>query len=95
MNFLEQILGCYFHQDWTDEFENTETVIRAIIELEPTENILSVVREIDDLLGSGNSESQLKEILVGKVGCYFDPNSIGMTYGVWLGKLRNEFAQVL
>lgn len=95
MKALEQILGCYFHQDWTDEFESDEAALRAIIESEPTEQIQSGVREIDELLASSLPEDQLKAILIDKAGCYFDPGAIGMTYGIWLKKLRNDFAQAL
>lgn len=95
MKALEQILGCYFHQDWIDEFESDEAALRAIIESETTEQIRSGVKGIDELLASGLPEDQLKAILIDKAGCYFDPGAIGITYETWLKKVRNDFAQAL
>jgi len=95
MKALEQILGCYFHQDWVDEFESDEVALRAIIDSEPIEQIRAGVMEIDELLASNLSEDQLKTVLMNKFGCYFDPGAIGATYENWLKKLRNDFTRGL
>lgn len=91
---LGQILGCYFHQDWPDEFDGDVTALQAIIDTEPREQIQAVATEIEMLLAAALSEDQLKEILVNKVGCYFDPKSQGATYEQWLRKVHEKFSQV-
>ena len=86
-------MGCYFHQDWLDEFGSYDSVIRSIIESEPVEKIESGMEEIDYLLASDWGEGQLKVILIDQLGCYFDPAADGMTYEFWLKKLHTDFAQ--
>lgn len=89
---LGQLLGCYFHQDWPDEFDGDESALQAIIATESREQIQAGIIEIEMLLALGLSEDQLKEILVNKVGCYFDPESQGATYAQWLRKVREKLA---
>ena len=91
---LGQILGCYFHQDWPDEFESEESVLRAIIESETIEQIRAGVVEIDMLLAAHLPENELREILVNMIGCYFNPESQGISHEQWLKKVREKFAQV-
>ncbi|MFC5743176.1 contact-dependent growth inhibition system immunity protein [Dyella tabacisoli] len=93
LDALGQLLGCYFHQDWPDEFESDAVALRAIVESEPREQISSGVREIDGLLADPPSESALREILVDKVGCYFDPSSQGLSCEQWLRHVRDVFAK--
>jgi hypothetical protein len=89
---LRQLLGCYFHQDWPDEFERDALALQAIVEAEPREQISSGIREIDELLTDLPSESALREILVDEVGCYFDPGSQELSYEQWLRHVRDVFA---
>ncbi|MHA6893540.1 contact-dependent growth inhibition system immunity protein [Ralstonia pseudosolanacearum] len=94
LSVLKQLLGCYFHQDWMDEFNSDEDVLRAISISEPKEAILAGVAEIDDLLVAQISEVDLKIILTETVGCYFDPGSERLTYQQWLMRVRQKLAQV-
>ncbi|WP_047249716.1 contact-dependent growth inhibition system immunity protein [Chromobacterium subtsugae] len=89
---LGQLLGCYFHQDWTDEFDDDMSALRAIVESEPREKVKEGIGEIDELLKSPTSESELRGILTGEVGCYYDPSAEGMTYQQWLRRVREVFA---
>lgn len=95
MKNIEQILGCYFHQDWLDEFGGYDSAIRSIIESEPFDKIRSAIEEVGDLLASDLDEDRLRVILIDQLGCYFDPATDGMTCEFWLKKIRNEFAQAL
>jgi hypothetical protein len=92
LDVLKQLLSCYLHQDWLDEFENDVSALQAIIEFESKEQIVAGIAEIDLLLAAELSESDLRMILVDQVGCYFDPNSEGITYKQWLGRVRSAFA---
>ena len=91
LNALEQLLGCYLHQDWLDEFDDDAAALRAILESEPKEQIAAGVGEIDALLAAELFENDLRTILVDQVGCYFDPSSEGLTYKQWLGRVRSAF----
>ena len=88
---LEQLLGCYLHQDWSDEFESDTAALQAIVESEPKEQIMAGITEIDTLLAAALSEEELRTILVDQVGCYFDPSSEQLTYEKWLGRVRGVF----
>ncbi|WP_375055093.1 contact-dependent growth inhibition system immunity protein [Zobellella sp. DQSA1] len=91
---LGQILGCYFYQDWPDEFDSDVSVLQAIVESETVDQIRAGVEEIDILLAAHLSESELRDILINKVGCYFDPESQGITCEQWLKRVREVFSQV-
>ncbi len=91
LEVLGQLLGCYFHQDWTDEFDSDASALQSIIESEPEEQLAAGVDEINDLLAASLSEDDLAAILTGQVGCYFDPGSEGITYEQWLKRVREKF----
>jgi len=90
---LAQLLGGYFHQDWPDEFDSDETALQAIIDSETTDQIRAGVEEIERLLADTRSEIELRDFLINEVGCYFDPESQGISYEQWLKKVRGVFAQ--
>ena len=94
LDSLEQLLGCYFHQDWTDEFGNVASALHAIIRSEPKERLLDCVEEIDALLAASLSENDLMAILTDQFGCYFDPNSDGLTCEQWLKRIQEKFVQL-
>jgi hypothetical protein len=89
LDALEQLLVCYLHQDWQHEFDDDAAALQAILEAEPSEQIAAGVGEIDVLLAAELTENDLRMILVDQVGCYFDPNSEGLTYKQWLGRVRS------
>ena len=91
LNALEQLLGSYFHQDWTEEFDSDKSALQAIIDFEPREQLLAGAYEIDELLGATLTSDALQEILVSKLGCYFDPGSVGLTCERWLKLVQQEF----
>jgi hypothetical protein len=49
LNILEQLLGCYFHQDWLEEFDNDISALDAIVNSEPSEYLQACIKEIDAL----------------------------------------------
>lgn len=86
---LAQLLGCYFHQDWPDEFDDDNAALDAMIKSESKEKIAEGVTEIDLLLGAGLNEDELRTTLIDRVGCYFEPASEGLNYTQWLRRVRN------
>ncbi len=90
---LEQLLGCYFHQDWPEEFDGDASALQAIIESEPKDRRAAAVSEIDVLLSLKLSETELGLVLVEQMGCYFEPNSKGISCSEWLKQVRHAFEQ--
>jgi hypothetical protein len=93
LDALAQLFGCYFHQDWADEFDSDEAAFQAITASESKEQLLAGVREIDALLAASLPESELRSLMTGPAGCYFDPGLEGLTYQQWLKRARQKFAQ--
>ncbi|WP_250527498.1 contact-dependent growth inhibition system immunity protein [Caballeronia sp. GAWG2-1] len=88
---LEQLLGCYFHQDWTEEFDEDTLVLQAIIKSESKDRLAAAASELNILLGLGLSEAELSLVLVNQLGCYFDPRAKGLTCLQWLKQVSHEF----
>lgn len=89
---LGQLFGCYFHQDWPSEFESDVEALRAIATTEPREQVVAGLDEVEKLLSIHRSETELREIMIDEVGCYFEPQSVGMSYREWLGRVREVFS---
>lgn len=85
---LAQLFGCYLHQDWQDEFDGDRSALQAIVESEPNDTVMEGVREIDALLEASLAEGDLRKLMIERVGCYFEPGSIGMSFGQWLVRAR-------
>jgi hypothetical protein len=90
---LAKLLGCYFHQDWADEFDSDITALRAMTELEPKSQVVAGLSEIDWLLTQNLAEEDLRTILVDEIGCYFEPASKGVTWKEWLQQVRSVFSE--
>lgn len=85
---LAQLLGCYLHQDWSEEFDSDIAALQAARDCEPQEHVMAGVAELDSLLAGEFSDEELRAILVREIGCYFNPGSTGLTWKDWLGRAR-------
>lgn len=92
-SILSQLLGCYFHQDWPEEFNNSSEAIHEIINSEPRDKLLAGAGELDQLLALKLSEEACREIMIAKIGCFFEPESEGLTCVDWLLRVRVAFLE--
>ena len=92
---LAQVLGCYFHQDWNDEFLNESEVISTVLKEIPESEIAASILEIDLLLRDRNFQKNLDKVLLEEIGCYFDPRTTGLSYVNWLSDLKKQFTDNL
>jgi hypothetical protein len=90
---LSQLLGCYFHQDWPDEFDDDTAAFKAIVTNEPDEQIKKSLVEIDLLLSPELNEEERKAFLIDQIGCCFDPASEHLSCSQWLHRLRSSLQQ--
>jgi hypothetical protein len=90
---LSQILGAYLHQDWADEFDSDDSALRSAVGAEPKEKIAAARRAVDRLLASQLTDTELRDELTDRLGCYFDPGSKGMTYQQWLARVSQLLSQ--
>ena len=88
---LDQLLGCYFHQDWRDEYIDETAALNAIVEDVSNEYLDKGIFEIQTVLSTRLGENELGALLVEKVGCYFAPSSENLTYREWLQRVQNFF----
>ena len=91
---LEQILGCYFHQDYLEGSEDEESVLREVIESEPKDQLAEAAAEIAVLLSLQLSEDELGKVLFEQLGCYFYPGARGMSCSQWLKKVQRELERL-
>ncbi len=85
---LEQFFGCYFHQDWLDEYENEEMAIKGYVDDDGSEAAEHVARELDKLLELGLPETELDTAMYWDLHCYYDPKPDGVTMSDWLRWVR-------
>jgi CdiI immunity protein len=88
---IKDLLACYFHQDWSDEYETDTLAITAIISLEPQSQIIAAISELDLILSKNLSEKELKTLTIDKLGCYFNPSVKKQTYQEWLTEVKQTF----
>jgi hypothetical protein len=88
---LEQILGCYFHQDYLEDSKDEESVFREIIDSEPRDRLTVAANQIAALLSLQLSEDELGKVLSEQLGCYFHPKAKGLTCSQWLRQVQREF----
>jgi len=77
---LTQFLGGYFHQDWVDEFECPNEVLKYATSSESIDFLKKVHEELVEL-GCLNLDNDKNLI---KLGCYYFPQSDGFTEQAWL-----------
>ena len=82
-----QLLSCYFHQDWPEEFGSETLAIEAMINSEPRETLNEALKEVHELLLTPVSEADLREVMTHDAGCYLDPSYKKLSYRQWLEKI--------
>ena len=81
---LQQFFGGYFHQDWTQDSDDSwEGVVDGFIADSTSESVDSAVAELTALLGTGLDSTQLRRLL-DQWDCNVDPTAWSMSPAVWL-----------
>ncbi|MBO0494123.1 contact-dependent growth inhibition system immunity protein [Pseudomonas sp. Marseille-Q1929] len=72
---LQQFLAGYFSQDWVDEHDSADDVIRFFISEASKESLKKVQQELTKLILTDLTEQELQNYLFTKIGCgYYYPN---------------------
>ncbi len=85
---LEQFFGCYFHQDWMEEYENEEMAIKEYVDDDGREAARHVAVELDKILALCLPEPQLEQAMYKELGCCCNPKPDGMSMSGWLRWVR-------
>src|ERR1043166_31011 len=88
---LGQLLGAYFHQDWTLINSNAAAVIRSIVEESPPAELRRAADDIDELLRLRSTEDELARLFYPELEIYYPPPADGISYSDWLRSVRNAF----
>lgn len=86
---LSCLLGCYFHQDWSDEAETAAEVINVFLEADGAEIGRKACEDIDRLLQSDHQANELGSILFA-LGSEYDPEPDGLSAYQWLLAIRKQ-----
>lgn len=85
---LWQFLGCYFHQDWTLDFDSADSAVKSFIDEEPDDFINSVYNELR-LFVSIYDAKKLSKIAL-DLGCYYNVSADGLTMYEWLSDVLRQ-----
>lgn len=86
---LVQFFGSYFHQDWRLDDPDPHAVIERFLQMNPVEDVVKVVSELDVLLERRPSEDDLRKMLVSEFLCYYLPDGNG-SIQLWLRQVRDQ-----
>lgn len=88
---LTQLLGCYLHQDWPEEYTDSSEALADMLKHEPQATLLAGAQEIEVLLASKLSMDDLEHLVRWKIGCFYAPSSEGVSLAEWLNNIRHAF----
>ncbi len=95
---LDKVLSPYLYQCWYLQFPDETAATVAAAQNRDSDTLRAGVEQLDDLITHGQSspdgESDLaRECL--RLGLYFDPTSVGLSYVEWLTRVRSIFLEEL
>ncbi|WP_457206167.1 contact-dependent growth inhibition system immunity protein [Nocardioides sp. P5_C9_2] len=90
---LWQFLGAYLHQDWRDDYADTQAALLDFMEGEPA-LAPDLASEIDRLLAS-TPTSRETEAAILDLGSSFVPSANGQDPREWLSLIRIEASRML
>ena len=90
---LEQLAGGYFHEDYQLEFGKADEALLAFRDGFSAEFIHSAADELDVLLASRATESELDDLWINQLGANYDPRDDGLTYREWFAHVRDLLTQ--
>jgi hypothetical protein len=83
LSTLSQFFGCYFHQDFIEEFGSPESALNVFLSESSKDLIKLTSEELDYLISLKLSEIKLS-MLLDKLSCDYLPNSDNLTINEWL-----------
>lgn len=90
---LEQFFGCYFHQDWREEYASEGLAIKDFVYNDGPEEARNTVEELNKLLSLHVAETELEKAMYAEFGCYFNPAHHGQSMTNWLRWVRDTLVK--
>lgn len=92
---LQQFFGAYFHQDWIEEYATADEVIDAFLLDSSMDVIVTVKKEILELIKSYTNESNFLEKLLHEQYCYYYYPHEWASGPLWLSHVVSKFENYL
>ncbi len=91
--YLSHFFSCYFHEDWTDEYENEEKAIEGYVDDDGTDEASHVLYELDQFMSLNLPDTEIRKLMRKEFGCsyYVDPAHGSMAD--WLHWVRDTLAK--
>lgn len=89
---LEQLMSCYLHMDWPEEYGEPWEGVEDFFRSEP-ENRRSIPGEVADLINSFPNEIELRRYLLKELDLGYTPEADGCTYRDWLEEISRRAAE--
>jgi len=86
---LQQFVGGYLHQDFDLEFKSPDEAVTAYGREFSAEAVAVVIAELDRILSSSISESEMYELWIKTLHASYDPAKDGLTYREWFAHVRD------
>lgn len=88
---LQQFFGAYFNQDWAEDYSSADEVIDSFLQDSSKDVIVSVKKEILELINSYTNESEFQENLLHEQYCYYYYSHQWASGLLWLSHIINKF----
>ncbi|VVN46231.1 hypothetical protein PS664_05852 [Pseudomonas fluorescens] len=92
---LQQFFGAYFNQDWAEDHSSADEVIDTFLLDSPKEIIMTVKREIIDLINSYTNEADFQENLLHIQHCYYHYPHQWPSAPLWLNHIVRKLDKYL
>lgn len=87
---LDNLIGCYFHQDWQTEGPTVDAVLETYLKEYAVEYLPLVLAELRALLQRKDAEVKTE---LDKMGCEYAPEGDNTTYREWLSRMQVRLSQ--
>jgi CdiI immunity protein len=85
---LQYFFGCYFHQDFLDEFSSWQDAVQRFMNENSSDVIRATLFELNELRGSELDDDALSKVVFA-LSCYYAPRLGGITMASWLGHVSD------
>lgn len=95
LSHLESLLGDCFASGWMREASDVDDVLSVMIDREGNARFRAALEELDELLGRGLCEPQLRDVVLYELGCEIAPERNGRDVSAWLRHVQRAWSQAV
>jgi len=88
--WLRQLFGANFHQDWAEDDDDAQHVVREYLRGFPADYLSTIIEEIDRVLSLHLDEPTLAKVITFGFGSSYGPEPSEKSYTAWLEEIRSE-----